>query len=561
MTAAIYARKSTDQSGVTDEARSVTRQIERAKAYASRKGWQVDDALVYVDDGISGAEFANRPGFLRLMNALKPHAPFQMLVMSEESRLGREAIETAYALKQVIQANVRVFFYLEDRERTLESPTDKLLLSVKTFADELEREKARQRTYDAMHRKAQAGHVTGGRVFGYDNREVRVVGSDGRPRRSHVERQINVRERDVVRRVFALYASGYGFSRIAKTLNEEGACCPRAQQGRPNGWAPSSVREVLHRPLYRGLVVWNQTRKRDVWGRKRQTRKAPGDRIEVPAPSLRIVPDELWFTVQQRLSETATKALRLSGGRLMGRPPRTGAKYLLSGLLRCAQCGSTLEARSRAHGRQQERVLFYGCAGYHKRGRTVCTNNLTIPMDDFDFTVLAAVEDQILDPSIVDEALDRAVADLQTDRTADRRTQLERDLSRLNTEIRNLTTAVTSGADVISLVDALREREAQRAITEHDLRTLRESASEVLSAPAIRAELRGYLSEWRNLLRQHVAQAQQILRRLVVGRLDCQARPEGYYQVTGSGTIQRIIEACVPLLVASPSGFEPEFWP
>jgi hypothetical protein len=51
-----------------------------------------------------------------------------------------------------------------------------------TFADELEREKARQRTYDAMQRKAKAGHVTGGRVFGYDN--VEVLGPDGS--RSHV---------------------------------------------------------------------------------------------------------------------------------------------------------------------------------------------------------------------------------------------------------------------------------------------------------------------------------------------------------------------------------------
>ena len=34
--------------------------------------------------------------------------------MSEESRLGREAIETAYALKQLVTAGVRVFFYLEE---------------------------------------------------------------------------------------------------------------------------------------------------------------------------------------------------------------------------------------------------------------------------------------------------------------------------------------------------------------------------------------------------------------------------------------------------------------
>ena len=114
------------------------------------------------------------------MNTLKPRPPFQVLVMAEESWLGREAIEIAYALKQLVTAGVRVFFYLEDRERTLESPTDKIMLSLTAFADELEREKARQTTYDAMVRKARAGHVTGGRVFGYDN--IEVCGSDGKRR-------------------------------------------------------------------------------------------------------------------------------------------------------------------------------------------------------------------------------------------------------------------------------------------------------------------------------------------------------------------------------------------
>ena len=111
MQAAIYARKSTDQHGVADEAKSVTRQVDHARAYAERKGWIVADDHIYVDDGISGAEFAKRPSFLRLMNALKPEPSFQVLIMSEESRLGRESIETAYALKQLVQAGVRVFFY------------------------------------------------------------------------------------------------------------------------------------------------------------------------------------------------------------------------------------------------------------------------------------------------------------------------------------------------------------------------------------------------------------------------------------------------------------------
>src|SRR5688572_23673164 len=172
MIAAVYARKSTEQMGVADEQRSVARQIESACAYARRKGWTVDESFIFTDDGVSGAEFARRPGFLRLMNALKPRPRFQVLVMAEESRLGREAIETSYALKQIITSGVRVFYYLDGRERTFDSPTDKLLLSVTAFADELERDKARQRTYDAMVRRAKAGHVTGGRLFGYDNLEV-----------------------------------------------------------------------------------------------------------------------------------------------------------------------------------------------------------------------------------------------------------------------------------------------------------------------------------------------------------------------------------------------------
>jgi DNA invertase Pin-like site-specific DNA recombinase len=61
MIAAIYARKSTEQNGVGDEEKSVTRQIANAKAYATRKGWMVDEDHVYVDDGISGAEFVKQP--------------------------------------------------------------------------------------------------------------------------------------------------------------------------------------------------------------------------------------------------------------------------------------------------------------------------------------------------------------------------------------------------------------------------------------------------------------------------------------------------------------------
>ena len=43
MIAAIYARKSTDAETSPTEAKSVTRQVENATAFAVAKGWTVDD--------------------------------------------------------------------------------------------------------------------------------------------------------------------------------------------------------------------------------------------------------------------------------------------------------------------------------------------------------------------------------------------------------------------------------------------------------------------------------------------------------------------------------------
>ncbi len=103
-----------------------------------------------------------------------------------------------------MDAGVRVFFYLEDRERTLDNAMDKVMLSLTNFASEMEREKAKQRTYDTMLRKAKAGHVTGGKTFRYDNQEVSAEG-----RRLYVLRVINQREAAIVRQILKCTPEGW----------------------------------------------------------------------------------------------------------------------------------------------------------------------------------------------------------------------------------------------------------------------------------------------------------------------------------------------------------------
>jgi DNA invertase Pin-like site-specific DNA recombinase len=143
--AAIYSRRSTEQS-VSDDAKSVTRQVEHARAYAQRKGWTVLDEHVYTDDGISGAEFQKRPGFLKLMASLGKRTPFEVLILSEPSRLGREQIETSYAIKRLADAGVTVYCYLDDKVLSVSTALDKVMLGLTGFASEVERERTRGRT-------------------------------------------------------------------------------------------------------------------------------------------------------------------------------------------------------------------------------------------------------------------------------------------------------------------------------------------------------------------------------------------------------------------------------
>lgn len=535
MTAAIYARKSNDQPGVADEQKSVTRQIENARAFALRKGWTVLDEHVYVDDGVSGAIFGEgRPGFLRLMNTLHPgrRAPFDALVMSEESRLGREQQEVGYAFKQLVSAGVRIFLYLEDRERVLESATDKFMLSVVTFADEMEREKARQRTRDAMLRKAKAGHVTGGRVFGYDN--VRLA--------SHVERRINDREAAVVRRIFELAALGHGHRSIAHALNLEGLPAPRPQCRRPSGWAPSSVRDVLHRPIYRGVIEWDRVRRNSA--RVQRKNHANPTPVRVDAPQLRIITEELAAAADAVRVDRTDRYLRTTKGRLLGAPAAGSVKHVLAGMMRC-QCGATLEAVQARYGRRRGGV--YVCSAARRKGPGVCANDLHLPILETETAILDKVEQSLLELDVFAPSIDLAVERLSRADHGGDSLALEAERERLARELGRLGAAVAAGGDVPTLIGEIQVREARKRDID------RRMNRPVVDGDTMRAALAAKLADWKRLLRSRPTHGQRVLKTVLEGPIAIgEPTIEGVpWRATGS---MRALLGTLYLQVASPTG-------
>jgi site-specific DNA recombinase len=352
--ACVYARKSSDDSDRSAEARSTTRQIERATAYAKAKGWTVDPRYIFVDENTSGAEWKQRPGFNALLAALEPRPPFGVVIVSELSRIGRDTVRTPAAVLQIEEAGVEIRSYLSDTPISLADESGEIHTIFNSLAASFERRRARQRTYDALRRRAEAGAVTGGRVFGYRNE---------REGRGYVRRVIDEAEASVVRRIFVLYAEGDGLTRIAKRLNADGVPAPRAGTG---SWAPTAVREIIRRPLYAGRVVWNKSQKITRHGTKAQRRRPETEWMYRDAPELRIVADDLWRAVERRRERAASSFPGVTrDGRRLSRPSGADlvSPYLLSGLALCAECGGSLVAMTRPHGtgHDRRRVPMYGC--------------------------------------------------------------------------------------------------------------------------------------------------------------------------------------------------------
>jgi site-specific DNA recombinase len=180
--------------------------------------------------------------------------------------------------------------------------------------------------HEHLRTKARRGLVVGGRVYGHDNVEIK----DG-DRRVRVEYKINEEEAEIVRELFRRYAAGDGLRTIAKDLNARRIAPPRAGRRGTGSWSYSSIHEMVRRERYRGGVVWGKREKTYKGGTKVRVERRPEDWVRREVPAMRIVNEELWSAVQTRAVEQA----RAMGTQARG--PR--ARYLLSGIGRCGECG------------------------------------------------------------------------------------------------------------------------------------------------------------------------------------------------------------------------------
>lgn len=536
MIAAIYARKSTEQRHVDAEAKSVTVQIEHGRAFAHARGWTVADTHVYADDAVSGADTRKLHARQRLLDVIEAGPPFQVLIMRERSRFSRRDGDESFAeLKRIARAGVAIWFYQDGAPFTFGTFGENISSFVQAEGAAEYRRQIAAWTYTAMARKAKAGHVTGGRCYGYDN--VRLE--------RHVARVINAAEAPVVLEIFRRAAAGEGLKAIAKALNVAGAPTPRAQQGRPRGWAPSSVRAVLHRDTYRGIVTWNRTKKRDADGQQRPHDRPAHEWVTIPAEHLRIVPDTLWQAVRDRL--------RLKRAHALAAPPLIAGRgirqrYFLTGFGRCVHCGGSMQAVSRAS--SGGRIYRYVCGTYWNRGTAICPNGMMADMPLADQAISDLLRTEVLQPRIVGRALDVAVAMVRREQDDDACIErLKRRLAGLDVELANLAETAARGGAVPAVLDLLSRRNEERRQVAADMARHRSRVIPVSSAKELRGRLTGFLSGWHDLLAANLHEARGVLDGVLADRIRFEpAIEEQQYRLTVPIAFDRVVVAAVPEL-------------
>ena len=257
-----------------------------------------------------------------------------------------------------------------------------------------------------------------------------------------------------------------------------------------------------------------------------------------------------------RLAIARREYLRATDGKLWGKPRKGGeSQYLLTGFAKCGECGHSMFVHTRSHGRR--RVAFYGCTGYHKRGRSVCTNVREVPLTAADEALLRQLELAVLQPEIIQDAVQAALERLRPtlDARLGTKAHLERERTTVQTEIDRLVAAVAGGGMLSGLLEDLQGREARRADLDRQIAALKAQEEAVkVDWGTVKRRLVERVTDWRGLLRSHVPQARQLLRKLLAGPVRF-APVKGGHRFEARITLGRISFGIIdPTSVASPTG-------
>lgn len=353
---AIYCRLSQDD-GSAGESGSIQTQKTLLTQYCKEHGIHIAD--YYCDDGWSGTNF-ERPEFKRMINDIES-GRINTVIVKDLSRFGREYAQMGLYIEHYFeQKSVRFIAVAEGVDS--KNGLDNLMLPMTNVINSLYARQASTKTKAAHRARAGSGMYMGSHApFGYQkdpkDRHHLIVDPDAA---------------DVVKDIFQMFADGIGYVRMTKILRERKVLNPQAyfNQNNPDyyknsdywrkpfDWHATSVRVILNNPVYLGNVVFGRTKTKGFFDKQR-IEADESEWIVKENTHEAIITRELWDTVHQMM-----KARR--------RENSTGTVQPFAGLVKCADCGSSLNV---SYDKKKGRYNGFTCWVYKNYGKERCTSH------------------------------------------------------------------------------------------------------------------------------------------------------------------------------------------
>jgi DNA invertase Pin-like site-specific DNA recombinase len=438
MRTVLYARYSSD----LQRDASIEDQLRVCGSLAEREGWEV--RYTFTDSATSGATTL-RAGYQAMLAAIRK-GDIDIVVAESLDRFSRDLEHIASFHKQCVFNHVRIHTLAEGK-------VSELHIGLKGTMGALYLKDLADKTRRGLEGRIQAGRCTGSPPYGYT--VVRQLAANGELDRGL--REIDPTRAAVVRRVFELYAGGASPRRIAQTLNAEGVPAPGG-----GSWFSSSILGrakrgdgLLRNELYAGRLVWRRrvNAKDPMSGATVRRQGRLEDRVVKVLADMRIVDDELWDRVQERMNDEAA-VVRFGGKR--GQHAfwdRRRPRHLLTGKVVCGACGRAFKMSGKDYLRC--RAATDGA----------CTNRRTVRLGILQHHVLDLLQRQLMQPALVAEFIKTFNAELHR-LTGELRAQAasaQRERAVLDRKIANLIDAISEGRASPAIMAKLEELEVQRA--------------------------------------------------------------------------------------------------
>jgi hypothetical protein len=179
-------------------------------------------------------------------------------------------------------------------------------------------------------------------------------------------------------------------------------------------------------------------------------------------------------------------------------------------------------------------------------------------MEEADIIVIEALLDDVLDQTMIADAIDEALGLIQGERSgADTSNRIEKELRRIEHERERLMAAIAAGRTVTGLLEALQALEDRKTKLESERAAIGpQRRVPSIDGARVRRELAALASLWRQVLVDDPVNARPIVTSLLVGRVTITpSEIPKVWELRGQGTPAGLFSRFFPLGMASPPGF------